>query len=139
DLGVQAVVAALEDAGLPWTDVQRAYCGAMAPVSPFAGNRVGHELGLTGVPIVNVDNASASGNSAFQLAYLAVATEQCDVALAMGMGQMGRTMVRGAGPSESEQRKFLAQAYGNAMVIFALAAQRRMHVYGTKPEVCGRV
>ena len=60
DLGVQAVVAALEDAGLTWSDVQRAYCGAMAPVGPFAGNRIGHELGLTGVPIVNVDNASAS-------------------------------------------------------------------------------
>jgi benzoylsuccinyl-CoA thiolase BbsB subunit len=138
DLGVEAVLEACEDAGVSWTDAQRVFCGASIPVGPFAGNRVGQELGLSGVPIVNVDNASASGNSAFHHAYLAVATEQCDIALAMGVGQMGRTMANAAG-NESERRQALARASGSAMVIFALAAQRRMHVYGTKPEVFGRV
>jgi benzoylsuccinyl-CoA thiolase BbsB subunit len=138
ELGVEAVSAALHDAGVGWPEVQRAYCGAVAPLGPFAGNRVGRELGLTGVPIVNVDNASASGNSAFHLAYLAVATEQCDVALAFGVGQLGREMGNVFG-SKAERRKFMARAYGNAMTIFALAARRRMEVFGTSPEIFGRI
>ncbi|MBI5947264.1 MAG: thiolase family protein [Chloroflexi bacterium] len=137
DHGVEAVVKAQADAGLGWSEIQRAYCGASG-IGPFAGNRVGHELGLTGAPIVNLDNASASGNSAFHQAFLAVATEQCDVALAMGVGQLGRTMLNAAG-SQAETRKYLAQAYGNAMTIFALAARRRMHEYGTSPEIFGRI
>ncbi len=84
DHGVEATLKALQDAGCSWTEIQRVYCGASA-VGMFAGNRVGQELGLTGVPIVNVDNASASGNAAFHQAYLAVATEQCDIALALGV------------------------------------------------------
>jgi acetyl-CoA acetyltransferase len=41
--------------------------------------------------------------------------------------------------SEEQKRRFLAQAYGNAMTIFALAAQRRMHEFGTTPEVFARI
>lgn len=139
DLGVEAVGRALDDAGVEWRDIQRVYCGAMAPTGPFAGNRVGQELGVTGVPIVNLDNASASGNSAFHHAYLAIATEQCDVALAMGVGQNGRTLAGGAGPDLRERSRAAAQATGNAMVIFSLAAQRRMAEFGTKPETFGRI
>jgi acetyl-CoA acetyltransferase len=137
-LGVEAVTGALADAGLRWGEIERAYCGAVPPLGPFAGNRVGHELGLTGVPIQNVDNASASGNSAFHLACLAVGTEQCEVALAFGVGQLGTSMGNPFG-SEDQKRRFLAQAYGNAMTIFALAAQRRMHEFGTAPEIFGRI
>lgn len=136
DLGVDAVRAALADAGVPWPEVQRAYCGAVAPIGPVAGNLVGQQLGLTGLPIQNVDNASASGNAAVHMAWQAVATEQCEIALAFGVGQMGRTM-----PSLDEQqaRQAVAQARSSAMTLFALAAQRRMHERGTPPEVFGRI
>lgn len=136
--GVTAVRNALEDAGLSWPNMQEVYCGASG-LAMFAGNRVGHELGLTGVPIVNVDNASASGTSAFRQAYLAVAEERCDIAMAMGVGKIGRQMIAAAGVDEIEQKTYLAQAYGNAMTIFALLAQRRMHVYGTEPTVFARI
>jgi acetyl-CoA acetyltransferase len=138
DLGAEAVRAALADAGVGWPEIERAYCGAVAPVGPVAGNRVGHELGLSGVPIVNVDNASASGNSAFHLAHLAVATEQCDIALAFGVGKLGRNPIESAG-QEDELRRHTARAYGNAMTIFALAARRRMEVYGTTVETFARI
>ena len=138
DLGVEAVMKALDDAGVTWPQIERAYCGASMPVGPFAGNRVGHELGLSGVPIVNVDNASASGNSAFHLAHLAVATEQCEIALAFGVGQLGRRMADSSG-QEDELRKMMARAYGNAMTIFALAARRRMEVFGTSVETFARI
>lgn len=139
ELGVEAVAKAIADSGIEWRELQRGYCGAMAPTGPFAGSRIGHEFGLTGIPIVNIDNASASGNSAFHHAYLAVATEQCDTAIAMGVGQQGRNMPGGAGPQDLERRKAVAQAYGNAMVIFSLAARRRMAEYGTTAETYGRI
>jgi acetyl-CoA acetyltransferase len=138
DLGVEAITGALQDAGLEWRDMQRAYCGAVSPIGPFAGNRVGHEMGLTGVPIQNVDNASASGNSAFHLACLAVGTEQCDIAIGFGVGQLGKA-IAGVLGSENEKRRHMAQDYGNPMSIFALAAQRRMHEFGTTPEIFGMI
>ena len=139
DLGVAAVIDALGDAGIEWPQIERAYCGASTPVGPFAGNRVGHELGLSGVPIVNVDNASASGNSAFHLAYLAVATEQCDIALGFGVGQLGRGAIDASGASTEERNKNVASAAGGAMTIFSLAARRRMEVFGTSAEIFGRI
>jgi len=138
DHGVEAVAAALSDASLKWTDIQRGYCGQVPPIGPFAGNRVGHEFGLTGIPIQNVDNASASGNAAFHLAVMAVATEQCDTAIGFGVGQLGRMLDVPAG-GEQLHRQYMAQAFGNPMVIFALAAQRRMHEYGTPVEVFARI
>jgi acetyl-CoA acetyltransferase len=136
DHGVEAVNAALLDAGRTWPEIQEVYCGACG-IGAFAGNQVGQQLGLTGVPIVNVDNASASGSSAFRQAYYAVAEERCDIALAMGVGQMGRQMTMPV--SKIEVLKSQGQALTNAMTIFALVAQRRMHAYGTKPEIFGRI
>lgn len=138
DHGVAAVVDALGDAGLNWGDIERGYCGQVPPIGPFGGNRVGHELGLTGVPIQNVDNASASGNAAFHLAAMAVATEQCDVAIAFGVGQLGRALEIPAG-GEQFHRRYMAQGMSNAMVVFALAAQRRMHEFGTTVDVFAKI
>ena len=58
----------------------------------FPGSRIGHALGLTGAPIVNVENASASGSSAFREAYYAVADGRCDIALAVGVGEDSETI-----------------------------------------------
>ena len=49
------------------------------------GTRVGALLGLTGIPVVNIDNASASGSSAFRSACLDVASGRVDVAVAVGV------------------------------------------------------
>ncbi len=73
DLGVEAVLAALADAGLVWRDVQLMYCGVVGGgMTPGTG--IGAQLGQTGLPIINIDNASASGSSAFREAALAVAS-----------------------------------------------------------------
>ena len=136
DHGVEAVQDALVDAGLTWPEIQKAYCGACG-IGGFVGNQIGQELGLTGVAIVNVDNASASGSSAFRQAYHAVAEERCDIAMARGTGQIGRQ--RTTPLSKGAMAKMQAGAQTNAMTIFALVAQRRMHKYGTRPEVFGRI
>ena len=79
-LATEAVDNALRDAGLEWRDVQTMYCGVLL-MGLTPGTRFGAELGLTGIPIVNIDNASASGSSAFREACLAVRSGRVDVAL----------------------------------------------------------
>ena len=73
DLGREAGLAALRDAGLSFRDVQAAYVGYIfAPV--MSGTRTMKEFGLTGIPVQHVENASATGSAAFREACLAVAS-----------------------------------------------------------------
>jgi acetyl-CoA acetyltransferase len=89
NFGSEAILKALHDAGMQWKDVEAAFCGSV-----YQGTASGHqaviEVGLTGIPIVNVENACSSGSSAFRLAYQAVSTGLHDVALAFGMEKMPR-------------------------------------------------
>lgn len=92
-LTTESVTAALTDAGLEPADVQLVFFGNGA-----GGLITGQEMirgqaalrysGVLGVPIVNVENACASASTAFHLAYNAVASEQVDVALAVGTEKM---------------------------------------------------
>ncbi len=68
-LGVEAIDQALADAGLAWQDVQTMYCEALL-LGLTPGTQISQEMGFTGIPVVNIDNASASGSSAFREAYL---------------------------------------------------------------------
>jgi len=65
EIGREAVLKAIDDAGLPWQKVGAAYCGTVF-AGPMAGNKVLARVGLTGIPIVNVENACASGGSALR-------------------------------------------------------------------------
>jgi acetyl-CoA acetyltransferase len=138
-LGVEAVDQALADAGLAWRDVQTMYCGVLL-LGLTPGTRISEEMGFTGIPVVNIDNASASGSSAFREAYLAVATEQVDVALAVGVGKAeGLRNAAGSFPKPGteahKQAQFLRmQGLFAPMGIFAMRTRRRMHDYGSRIE-----
>ena len=75
--------AALQDAGLKFRDVGYLYNGYLGG-DPIEGVGIAKELGLTGVPVVHVENASATGSSAFREAALAVAGGHAEVAMALG-------------------------------------------------------
>ena len=84
DLGLTAVRAALADAGLPWPAVESAYFAkALLPMAP--GRAMLRHLGATGLPIVHVENASASGSAAFRHACIEVAAGITDISLAVGV------------------------------------------------------
>jgi len=89
DLGSWAIRDALGDAGLPFEALEAAWCGHVAQGST-AGQKVVGAVGQTGIPVMNVENACASGTSAFRGAYLQVASGIADVALAVGFERMGR-------------------------------------------------
>jgi len=84
ELGLTAVRAALADAALPWEAVESAYFAkALLPMAP--GRAMLRHLGATGIPIVHVENASASGSAAFRHACMEVAAGLADIVLVVGV------------------------------------------------------
>src|SRR5437867_4056453 len=129
DLGREAGLAALRDAGLSFRDVQAAYVGYIfAPV--MSGLRTMKEFGLTGIPVQRVETASAAGSAAFREACLAVASGRHDVVMVLGFGKM-TAMIQSS--SQTTHPAWLEDAILPA-AFFALWATRRMHERGTKPE-----
>lgn len=87
EMATQAVREALADAGVAYDEVQEAYAGYVFGDST-CGQRALYDVGMTGLPVVNVNNNCASGATAFYLARKAVASGASDCVLALGFEQM---------------------------------------------------
>jgi acetyl-CoA acetyltransferase len=92
-LADEALGAALRDAGASKSDIGQVYYsgvtqGPLQGQNAVPGQVVLTELGLTALPVYNVENACASGSSAMQLAVQALRAGACDVALAIGAEKM---------------------------------------------------
>ena len=92
-LGAEAIHSALADAGAVAGDVQAVYAanaiaGLITGQEMVRGQVVLTETGISGVPVVNVENACAGGATALHLAWMAIASGQVDVALAFGAEKM---------------------------------------------------
>jgi acetyl-CoA acetyltransferase len=86
-MGAQAVRNALKDAGLQYSQIQSAYAGWVYGDS-CSGQAALYHVGITGIPVVNVNNNCASGTTAFALAAQAVKFGIYECALAVGFEQM---------------------------------------------------
>jgi acetyl-CoA acetyltransferase len=86
-MGAEAIRRALADAGLDYAQVQQVYAGFVYGDS-CSGQRAAYEVGLTGVPVVNVNNNCSTGSTALFLARQAVASGVVGCALAVGFEQM---------------------------------------------------
>ncbi len=87
DWAKEAGEKALADAGIPYEDVEQAYAGYCYGDSTY-GQRALYQLGLTGIPVVNVNNNCSTGSSALFLARQAVKGGLVDCALALGFEKM---------------------------------------------------
>lgn len=87
-MGLTAVRAALADAGVPFEAVESAYVGTTG-VGMAAGRVMFKHLGATGLAVTQVENASASGSSALQMALMNVASGLVEVSLAVGVDKYG--------------------------------------------------
>ena len=130
-LARDAGLAALHDAGMTLADVDEAFVGYIQP-KVLIGIKAMKELGLTGLPITHIENASATGLVALREAAWAVASGRARVAMAIGFDKM-TDMARGGGSSRGSGRDELDSTILPA-AYFALWAQRRMHDRGTTPE-----
>ncbi|HZR79795.1 MAG TPA: thiolase family protein [Candidatus Binatia bacterium] len=131
-LGAEAALLALKDAGIGIKDIQMLASGNLLQAGAMVGQRIMQHLGQTGIPIINVANACATGSTAFREAYMAVAAGAYDVALAVGSEQMGKMgMLGGGGPRESTEG-----ILGSEMMpaVFGQAGVEHMRKYGTKAE-----
>jgi len=136
DQGVVAVRAALADAGLDWREIQFAYGGSAA-----SGNAdlMVNELGLTGVPIINVSNGCATGGSALAAAWSGIASGEHEIGMAVGFDKHDRGAFN-ALPSDYG----LPEWYGATGLMlttqfFATKIQRYMAMFGISPRSLGRV
>ncbi|NUO87049.1 MAG: thiolase family protein [Cupriavidus sp.] len=128
-LGLAAVREALRDAGLAWPQVQSAFVGTAA-LGMAAGRVMLRHLGSTGLEVAQVENASASGSTAFRLACLQVASGERDVVLAAGVDKFGdgrRAVLKDGLPP-------LSPSANVPLVKFALLARRCMRERGLKHE-----
>jgi acetyl-CoA acetyltransferase len=135
DLAREAGLAALADAGVGFGDVEEAFTGYIFS-GTMTGTKAMKEFGLTGLPATHVENASATGLTAFREAAWAVASGRCDVAMALGfdkMSEASRGAPRGSGGRDVIDQVILPAAY------FSLWAMRRMHERGTKPEHVAKI
>ena len=89
DLGATAVRAALEDAGLAYSRMQQVYAGYVYGDST-CGQAMLYGIGMSGVPIINVNNNCSTGSTALYLARQAVESGAADCVLAVGFEQMQR-------------------------------------------------
>ena len=86
-MGETAARIAIEDAGIKYSDIGQAYVGYVYGDST-AGQAAVYGLGMTGIPVINVNNNCATGSSALFLARQAVESGMVDCALALGFEQM---------------------------------------------------
>jgi acetyl-CoA acetyltransferase len=87
EMGAEAVRLCLRDAGLGYDAVEQVYAGYVYGDS-CAGQRVVYAVGMTGVPVINVNNNCSTGSTALFLARQAVASGAVECALAVGFEQM---------------------------------------------------
>jgi len=96
DLGAQAIMAALADAGVTMADI-----GVFAAGNLLGGGGIGQQLqkqvGQTGIPVYNVSNACATGATALRTAIMAVKAGECDMGLACGVEKLAGAGLLGAG------------------------------------------
>ena len=128
-LGIPAMRMALEDAGIAFDQVDSAYVGA-ALLGMAAGRPMLKHLGATGLPLVHIENASASGSAAFRHACIEVASGMADVSMVIGVDKPAP--VRRAGGETGIPH--LADDAIVPFTHFALLTNEYAHRHGVSPE-----
>jgi acetyl-CoA acyltransferase len=142
DMAHESGTKALADAGIPYDRVEQAFVGYCYGEST-SGQRAVYGLGLTGIPVVNVNNNCSTGSSALYMARQAVRGGLADCALALGFekmekGSLGVKYTDRTNPidkhlmtmfevREPEQSPFAPQMFGNA-------GREHMERYGSEPD-----
>jgi acetyl-CoA acyltransferase len=140
DMARESGTKALEDAGIDYDQVQQAYVGYVYGEST-SGQRAVYELGISGIPIVNVNNNCSTGSTALYLAAEAVRGGRADCVLALGFEKMQP----GSLGSTYNDREQPMMNHINALVelydpvfppapwMFGAAGREHMEKYGSTP------
>jgi sterol carrier protein 2 len=145
DMVKEAVSQAVADAHVTYEDIEQAAVGYIYGPT-CCGQRALYPLGMTGIPIVNVNNACASGSSAVFLMKQAIESGSCNLALATGFEKMVIGSLENM-PGQFHDRvnpldkhvSVVSDSYGfeaspMTAQMFGNAGREHMEKYGTKPE-----
>jgi len=138
NLGAEAALLALDDAGLTIHDMQALYCGNLGEAGAMVGQRVLREIGQTGIPVVNTANACATGATAFREGYLAIKAGLYDVVLCVGVEQMGKGLLGGGGGGAGIPTEGLLGS-GTMPSVFAHVGMEHARKHGTTFEQFAKV
>ena len=146
-MGTKAGLLALEDAAIDYAQIQQAYVGYVYGDST-AGQKAVYPLGMTGIPIVNVNNNCSTGSTALFLARQAIASGAVDCVLVLGFEQMnpgalGSVFNDRPTPFEAFDKAAdeLVDAPGVPLALkyFGGAGLSHMKKYGTKLEAFAKI
>lgn len=147
-MGARAARLALDDAGVPYDAVQQAYVGYVYGDST-AGQAAIYGVGLTGIPVFNLNNNCSTGSSALYLARQAVESGTVECAIALGFEQMVPGALKGAYDDRPSPLARFAQAMAEhqefepgaprAAQFFGGAGMDYMKEYGARPDTFARI
>ncbi|HEX7948576.1 MAG TPA: lipid-transfer protein [Phenylobacterium sp.] len=147
-MGAQAARLALADAGVDYARVQQAYVGFVYGDST-SGQAALYPVGMTGIPVINVNNNCSTGSTALFLARQAVASGAADCVLALGFEQMtpgALAAVFHDRPSPFANFEAIADATlqdnrtaPTALRLFGGAGYEHQQKYGTRTETFAKV
>ncbi|WP_026412186.1 lipid-transfer protein [Actinomadura oligospora] len=147
DMARESGTKALEDAGISYDLIEQAYVGYVYGEST-SGQRAVYELGITGIPVVNVNNNCSTGSTALFLARQAVRSGVVDCALALGFekmqkGSLGSTFEDREQPMLNHLKElFPLFEWGGepiAPYMFGAAGREHMQKYGTTADQFARI
>ena len=130
-----AVQESLKDAGVNYGHIQAAFFGHVYYYGMSVGEGILRDMGLTGIPMFNVNNACSSSSTAFELAYWDVAAGVHDIVLAFGAERTPRGPV--SVTAEDSPGRFLGTDH--MMASYALNARRYMEAFGAPVEAFAHV
>ncbi len=146
EMAREAGTKALADAGIDYDRVEQAYVGYVYGEST-SGQRAVYELGLTGIPVINVNNNCSTGSTALYLAAQAIRGGLAECTLALGFEKMQKGSL-GSTYDDREQPMMkhllaLAELQEFAMppapYMFGAAGKEHMELYGTTAEQFAKI
>src|SRR5262245_14159204 len=138
ELGAEAALLALDDAGLKIQQIEALYCGNLYQANAMVGQRILQEIGQTGIPVVNCANACATGATAFREAWMSIKAGVYDLVLAVGVEQMGKGLLGGTGAGKGIPKEGLLGS-GTMPAVFAEAGMEHTRKFGTTFEQFAKV
>jgi acetyl-CoA acetyltransferase len=105
DLGAEAAMAALADAGVTMREMGILAAGNLMNAGAGFGQRLQKQIGQTGIPVYNVANACATGATALRTVIMAVKSGEVDYGLAVGVEKLAGAGLLGGGGSAKKDGK----------------------------------
>ncbi|WP_342512057.1 lipid-transfer protein [Sporosarcina sp. FSL K6-1522] len=147
-MAAKAVKGALEDAGIDYDDVQQAYASYVYGDST-CGQTALYQVGMTGIPIINVNNNCSSGSTALYMARQAVESGDMDCVLAFGFEEMKPGALGSVWDDRTPPMGWAMQRLAEmepdlpdaplALKMFGAGGKAYLEKYGANPDIFAKV